>query len=230
MRQPTLLLVHGWGLGAGVWRPVVQQLGNPPHISLDFGFYGRKQLEIPDDRPLIAVGHSLGFLWLLQYLATASWGGRVEGLVSINGFARFSKADDFPQGVDHCLLRGMKNGLQRDPVKVLNDFRVLGGGPGGDFIGEDAKLRVDAMALAYGLGWLLEWDGRGGLAQWQKPFLAIANSDDNIVTPAISRASFTTLLDGEGSIKWLDQGGHLGLLSRPRAYGELLDRFYRSFL
>jgi pimeloyl-[acyl-carrier protein] methyl ester esterase len=230
MTQPTLLLVHGWGLGSGVWHPLLRQLGSPPHISLDFGFYGRKKLDIPDDRPLIAVGHSLGFLWLLQHLETASWGGRVEGLVSINGFARFSKAEDFPHGVDHCVLRSMKNGLQRDPVKVLNDFRVFGGGPGGDLIGYEAKQRLDTLALAYGLGWLLEWDGREVLPQWQKPFLAIANSDDNIVTPAITKASFASLIDGKNSIEWLDKGGHLGLLSRPLAYGELLDKFYRSFL
>ena len=86
------------------------------------------------------------------------------------------------------------------------------------------------MALGFGLGWLLEWDGRDVLPKWQKPFLAIANSDDNIVTPAITNDSFTGLVDGQSSIEWLDQGGHLGLLSRPKAYGELLDRFYRSFL
>ncbi|MBF0380573.1 MAG: alpha/beta hydrolase [Magnetococcales bacterium] len=230
MSQPTLLLVHGWGLAASVWRPIIQQLGNPPHISLDFGFYGRKTLDIPDDRPLVAVGHSLGFLWLLQHISTAMWGDRVEGLVSINGFARFSKAEDFPHGVDHCLLRGMKNGLQRDPVKVLNDFRELGGGPGGDLIGADAKQRLDTMALAYGLGWLKEWDGRDVLAGWQKPFLALANSDDNIVTPAITTDSFAGLAGGQNSIEWLEGGGHLGLLSRPRVYGDLLQRFYGSFL
>ncbi|MBF0193922.1 MAG: alpha/beta hydrolase [Magnetococcales bacterium] len=230
MTQPTLLFVHGWGLGAGVWRPVIQQLGKPPHMSLDFGFYGRKKLEIPNDRPLIAVGHSLGFLWLLQHLPEAIWANQVQGLVAINGFARFSKAEDFPNGVDRCVIRGMKNGLQRDPVKVLNDFRVFGGGPGGDLIGEEAKQRLDVMALGYGLGWLMEWDGRGALSQWQKPLLAIANSDDNIVTPDITKDSFSGIAKGKSSIEWLDEGGHLGLLSRPQNYGELLGKFYRSFL
>ncbi|MBF0358622.1 MAG: hypothetical protein HQL70_08435 [Magnetococcales bacterium] len=230
MKQPRLLLVHGWGLAAGVWRPMLERSGNPPHYCVDFGFFGRGQLDIPTDEPLIAVGHSLGFLWLLKHISDSPWGGRVQGLVSINGFSRFSHADDFPHGVNHCILRRMKNGMQRDPVKVLNDFRVLGGGPPGDLIGADAKKRLDPLALAYGLAWLMEWDCREVISGWDKPFLAIANSDDKVVTPEITNDSFSQFPALQSSpVQWMDRGGHLGLLTRPPAYGALVDKFYRSF-
>jgi pimeloyl-[acyl-carrier protein] methyl ester esterase len=231
MSRPTLLLVHGWGLGPGIWRPLLEQMDNPPHYCLDFGFFGQEKTAIPSDQPLIAVGHSLGFLWLLQHLDNAPWAEQVQGLVSINGFSRFAKADDFPHGVEQCLIRRMKNGLQRDPVKVLNSFRELGGGPAGDFISADAKKRMDTTALAYGLAWLLEWDGRPGLGQWNRPLMAIANQDDNIVTPTMTEASFSApLAEQSRQIEWLSGGGHMGLMMRYKSYAVLLEKFYKAFL
>lgn len=231
MSQATLLLVHGWGLGAGTWRPFLRLLDNPPHHCLDLGFYGAKQTDLPPDTagdgPLIAVGHSLGFLWILHHMSTAPWADRVQGLIAINGFSRFSQADDFPHGVQPCLLRRMKNGLFKDPVKVLRNFRELGGAPPGEFLSEKAKKNLDAMALAYGLGWLLEWDGRLTLNQWKKPLLVIANQDDAIVTPAITEASFSPLFDARSTqVRWLEGGGHMGLLTHPQAYAALVGQFY----
>ena len=226
MSQPTLLLVHGWGLGPGAWWPLLHQLGDPPHYSVDLGFFGKKKIDIPTDRPLIAVGHSLGFLWILHHLARSPWGEQVEGLVSINGFCQFAQGGDFQNGVNPCILRSMKNGLQRNPAKVLNEFRALGGGPAGDLLGEEAKKSMDVMALAYGLGWLLEWQESGGLADWKRPLLVVANEDDEIVTPQMTQDSFA---QWRSEIQWLSGGGHLGLLTRPKPYGRLVQEFLRKF-
>jgi pimeloyl-[acyl-carrier protein] methyl ester esterase len=229
MNDATLLLVHGWGLGPGSWRPLLDSLGNPRHHTLDLGFFGRKKIDIPTDRPLIAVGHSLGFLWILHHMGMAAWGDQVQGLISINGFPRFSQAEDFSNGVKHCIIRRMKNGLQRDPAKVLNDFRARGGGLPGDLLSDEVKRNINALALAYGLGWLLEWDDRSALSSWQKPLMVIANQDDNIVTPAMTNDSFSSLPGSQlQQIHWLSGGGHIGLLVRPKGYGELVDDFCGS--
>lgn len=226
MSKPTLLLVHGWGLGAGSWRPLLNTLGNPPHQALDFGFYGKKNTTITTDQPFIAVGHSIGFLWLLHHMANEPWAEQVQGLISINGFSCFARKDDFPNGVNKCLLRRMKNGLQRDPVQVLDDFRELSGGIENFSFSEKAKQNIDALALAYGLGWLLTWDERPFLEQWKKPLLVIANRDDKVVTPAMTIDSFASVFGtAQNRINWLSGGEHLGLLHDPEPYGELIRGF-----
>ncbi|MBF0455371.1 MAG: alpha/beta hydrolase [Magnetococcales bacterium] len=228
MSQPTLLLVHGWGLGGGVWRKLLKRLDNPPHLALDFGFYGKPKLAIPTDRPLIAVGHSLGFLWILRQLSqNAPWGEQVAGLISVNGFCRFAQGEDFSQGVHPHLLRRMKSGLRRDPIRVLADFRALGGLSSDNFLSDAAKQRLDPNALAQGLEWLGAWDGRQVIRHWKKPILVLANRDDEIVTPQITEASFAPLFGNQtDQIHWLTGGGHLGLLSHMDPIEAEIKHFY----
>ncbi|MBF0448555.1 MAG: hypothetical protein HQL67_10165 [Magnetococcales bacterium] len=227
MSQPLLVLVHGWGLGPGAFRPLLGQLGRPFHHSLDLGFYGRPRLDIPKDRPLIAIGHSLGFMWLLQHLPTALWADQIQGLVAINSSTRFCRGFGFASGVHPNLVRRMKSGLLQDPSRVINDFRVSSGGPSGDFLTQTAKDNLDVAALDRGLDWLMEWDGRRTFSQWERPFLALANRDDTIVTPAMTEASFAS--DQARNLHWIEGGGHLAMLTRPEPFGVLLNEWLRDW-
>ena len=88
-----LVMLHGWGFDRDFWRKLREELNGFDCISWDLGFYGDPHMP-PPERPAIAVGHSYGLLWLLKHRPFA-W----RGLISINGFSRFSAAGDFPQGV-----------------------------------------------------------------------------------------------------------------------------------
>src|ERR1700735_2932938 len=98
--KPVLLLVHGWGFDAGFWDPVQERLGVDAVVAWDLGFFGApSRPPLPEGRPVVAVGHSFGLLWLLHHRPVA-W----RALVSVNGFACFTRRKDFPEGMVPRLL------------------------------------------------------------------------------------------------------------------------------
>ena len=111
---PGLLLVHGWGLGPGLWHAVRRALPDWPCHALDLGFFGRPSGPVPVDRPWLAVGHSMGFLWLLHHLEQAPWRAACVGLVSVAGFSRFGRGEQFPHGVAPRVLARMRQRLAHD--------------------------------------------------------------------------------------------------------------------
>lgn len=211
---PLILLVHGWGLGPGVWRSVIRTLPAGSCHALDLGFFGPPRQQIPEDRPLLAVGHSLGFLWLLQQMAQAPpWRKNCLGLVSISGFSRFTRAPLFPEGIAPRLLQRMIHRLPQDPEGVLAAFRQQGGWPGNPSI----QRPLDPAPLSRGLTWLQTWDCRATLQTWNGPLGVLAARDDAIVPAALTTACFPS-----SPIRWLDEGGHLLPLTHPDACATLI--------
>ncbi|MBF0191308.1 MAG: alpha/beta hydrolase [Magnetococcales bacterium] len=204
-----VLLVHGWGFGAGVWRPVRRALSDLTVQTLDLGFHGAPALTIPPHAPFIAVGHSLGFLWLTRQLDHPDFAARCRGLMAINGFCRFARAPDYPLGVAGRILERMATRLQEDPQEVLSVFQRQGG------LDQPIPLpaTLNPEALAQGLTWLAEWDTRPILARWSKPLRVLASADDRVVTPEMTRAQFAAFQPDP--IQWLPDGGHLLPLTRP---------------
>ncbi|MEO5346129.1 MAG: alpha/beta hydrolase [Magnetococcus sp. YQC-9] len=205
-----LVLVHGWGFGAGMWRPLRRGLTTQTVQVLDLGFYGRPQLEFPPDRNFIAIGHSLGFLWLTRQLQTQpDLSSRCLGLIAVNGFCRFARAEDFPAGVPRRILERMSVRLLSDPEGVLHDFLRQGG------IEQPLALPsgVDIPALQQGLVWLTDWDSRALFVDWHKPLQVIASLDDRVVTPEMTRSQFDAM--PADCQCWLPDGGHLLPMTRP---------------
>ncbi|MEO5332813.1 MAG: alpha/beta hydrolase [Magnetococcus sp. YQC-5] len=213
-----LLLVHGWGFGAGVWHPLLRLLsGVTPH-ALDLGYFGRSNLNMPAE-PFIAVGHSLGFLWILNQLSNHPFATGCQGLVSINGFTCFVNTDTFPHGVPRRVLDRMRVRLSTNPVDVLTTFQRQAGMPNPLSI----PPGLDIETLTQGLSWLIQWEGQTALNQWRKPVLAIAAEDDSIVTPKMTRDSFN-----ESVLHWVPAGGHLLLLTRPEVCAAQIKDFMRA--
>ncbi len=184
----TLALIPGWGLDAALCRPLRALLPDSVVVNMHAP-------RLPDG-PLVAVGHSLGFAWALRQ--AVPW----SALVSIGGFARFTRADDFPHGIHPRLLARMRAKLAEAPAEVHGDFiRRCGGEP------HDGAL--DVPTLDQGLGWLATWDERRALAGWRKPLLALAAADDAIVPEAMARQTFADAL------RLRADGGHLLPLRQP---------------
>jgi pimeloyl-[acyl-carrier protein] methyl ester esterase len=199
-----LVLVHGWGFDAEVWRPFRRALGGLATETVDLGFFGRPLTPALEGRgPVVAVGHSLGFLWLLREHPFA-W----RALVSIAGMPRFTRAKDFSHGVAPRLVARMAARFAVEPAATLAEFRARCGCANG------ARVRaMDVGRLGEGLRWLIEWDVRPALAGEAGPVLALAADDDAIVAPALSEEVFgnrpaTVLHRAEG-------GGHALPLTRP---------------
>ncbi len=218
MKAPLLILVHGWGFDASVWTPLCKALDGVETVAFDLGFYGQPHqpaLPVDGSRPLVAVGHSLGLLWLLHERPFA-W----RGLIGINGFPRFAAAGDFPEGVPGRILDRMAAGLGRSPLRVVEDFLARSG----DHKAWAADGEPDAATLGRGLEWLRDWDGRAAFACEPGAVLLLNATADAIVSEAMIRTAICGRNGAEP--RWRRGGDHLLLLSDP----EWCARRIRAFL
>ncbi len=200
---PTLVFVHGWGFDAGFWDAVRTRLQAWPQRTLERGYFASRPMpdEALPEGPLVAIGHSFGYLSLLAQLARrrpqpCAW-------ISINGFARFSAGDDFPHGVDPRLMRRMRSRLAVAPAEVVDEFRRrCGAAP--------AQAAPCLSMLARDLQAMQALDLRDSVRRRSAPMLALAGSADPIV-PVRMAAKALPACD----IDWLRGGGHLLPLEAP---------------
>ncbi|HJN22378.1 MAG TPA: alpha/beta fold hydrolase [Rhodospirillales bacterium] len=207
MKAPLLVLVHGWGFDAGVWTPLCKALDGVETAAFDLGFYGRpRRPALPGggSRPLVAVGHSLGLLWLLHE-RPFPW----RGLIGINGFPRFAQTGDFPEGVPARILDRMAARLKHSPLRVVEDFLARSG----VLKAWTAEGEPDAETLGRGLEWLRQWDGRAAFASEPGAVLLLNATADAIISEAMVRAAISGRNGAEP--KWRRGGDHSLLLSDP---------------
>jgi pimeloyl-[acyl-carrier protein] methyl ester esterase len=190
------VLVHGWGFHAGLWSEVVNHLEGVEITLVDLGFIAggpEGEQDWPSDA--IAVGHSLGLLWLL-----ARKNGQFRALVSVQGF------DCFSCHVAPSRIAALKRGLDREPYPTMQAFWRSCGAP--DFAPPEA---LDVARLDEGLDWLMHWDAQKAKDELTCPVLALSSRDDPIVPAAMSEAIWR----GAGLIVSPD-GGHVLPLKHPR--------------
>ena len=67
--MPKIVFAHGWGFDKSLWADTIKRLKINDYYLLDFGYTGNRDVvSICQNEPLIGIGHSLGFAWLLQNL------------------------------------------------------------------------------------------------------------------------------------------------------------------
>ncbi|MBF0177757.1 MAG: hypothetical protein HQL63_13065 [Magnetococcales bacterium] len=223
--KPELVWVHGWALGPGMWRGMTRRLPEWRHQLPDLGFFASPTpLHIPST-PWVGIGHSLGFLWLLEEMRQERLPmTHCLGLVSINGFTRFCRGDGLAHGVHPKILHGMASRCRTDPETLLRDFRQKAGLPMD--LGPIPMAALDQNRLLLGLQWLEKWDNRDLLAGLTLPILALAGTDDAVVLPAHTRQLFA---DHEKmSCHWLENGHHMLPLLQPAWCVEKLEEFLKK--
>jgi pimeloyl-[acyl-carrier protein] methyl ester esterase len=194
------VFVHGWGFNATIWRDLTGYMRNSEVSLVDLGFIAggpKATTTWPSDA--IAVGHSLGVLWLLH---RAGEEGRApfRAVVSIQGFDRF--CPHIPQS----RVAGMRRGLRRDAYQTVETFWR---GCCTEPFAPPESLNVER--LDEGLGWLLDWDESKARAELFCPTLALAARDDAVVAQAMSEAIW-----GADNIRWSETGGHVLPLKQPQ--------------
>jgi pimeloyl-[acyl-carrier protein] methyl ester esterase len=190
------VLVHGWGFHAGIFADLISHLDGAETTLVDLGFVSggpKGEIEWPTDA--IAIGHSLGLLWLLE-----QGGGRFRGLVSIQGF------DCFCCHIVPSRIAALKRGLEREPGGTLQAFwRSCGAA------GFALPESLNVARLDEGLDWLMHWDARKAKQELACPVLALAARDDAIVPASMSEAIWE-----DTGIIWSQDGGHVLPLRHPR--------------
>ncbi len=213
---PRLVLVHGWAFDQRFWQGLCSALPDLETVTVDLGFYGPPSCPaFPPDRPVIAIGHSLGVLWLLQ-TRPFPW----SALISINGFPRFVDAPDYTPAVPKRLVDRMIRRLPADPADAILDFRRR---CGNDDPLPDAPV-IDSLLA--GLEWLRHWDARpiAGGALDPAPILALSGGVDPILPAGMDEHCFRNFPAVDSAR--LDQGGHL----LPQTHPDWCAHHIRNFL
>ncbi len=154
---PDLVLLHGWGLHAGVWDGVREPLGRRFRVhALDLPGHGHSRtiafgdldsvcdaVEAAMPREAIVCGWSMGGL-IAQHLA-ARGTGRVRALALVSTTPCFVERPDWPHAMKLTTLEAFAQGLERDPEATLRTFVVL------NALGGSARARALARTLAAGL-------------------------------------------------------------------------------
>jgi len=198
----TLLFAHGWALDRTLWDKVLEALGDEAQVALvrDAGYYGRPADPVAKG-PVLGVGQSLG---ALELLAEPPEG--LVGVVALDGFARFGRAPDFPEGVPTRVLQRMK---ARIGDGALAEFVARAGG-------ELPKGEPDPKRLIQGLDRLHVIDGRA----CRLPVWRLHADGDPIATLAMADASFVGMKVVERRIR--PSTDHLSPLTAPHACADLI--------
>lgn len=237
-----LVLLHGWGLNAEVWRGLITRLS--PHFRLhlvDLPGYGRSR-DIPaatleqitalllphlPDKAIVA-GWSLGGLVATRLALQV--GERLQGVVTIASSPCFAEQSDWP-GIRPSVLEGFKKQLSQHFDKTVERFMALQtlGTPSAR---QDAMLLKESVlalplpevaVLNAGLTLLAETDLRADLSAISIPFLRVYGALDALVPRRI-----VPLVDGlaaHGTSVIVPKAGHAPFISHPERFCQLLIDF-----
>lgn len=242
-RRP-LVLVHGWGMNAGVWaglpaalterfEPVALDLPghggaafSPEQWSLDHWARAcleqtAERLSAEDGARAVWLGWSLGGLIALQAARLAP--ERIAALVLMTATPRFVRAVDWQVAVPEGTLGQFHAGLLADPARTLERFLALQVRGSEDARGLLRRLRAgiaerpapDPAALEQGLMFLREEDLRGPLPDIRPPALWLFGARDTLVPAAA--AERVALLMPQARVQVVPGAAHAPWLSHGQA-------------
>ena len=184
-----LVLLHGWGCDADLWSRMAPLLTGFDAVRLDRGYFGAPMLCDKPEGPAIAVGHSLGAMWLAR-----AWPD--VPLVAINGFDRFCG----PQAVAPRVLARMRQRFAQSPEAVLADFRHRIGMAPPPVIAAPQALAEDLALLA----------DETAPPPRHAPLLVLQAQDDALLPEDLRHHTF-----GGAPAHTHTHGGHLLPLTQP---------------
>jgi len=237
-----LVLLHGWGLNAEVWRYTAERLA--PHFRLhlvDLPGYGRSEgfgpmsIEEMADTVLAAapqkavwLGWSLGGLVASQIALSAP--ERVEKLITVASSPCFAAHDEWP-GIKSEVLHGFQHQLSEDFQRTVERFLALQT-LGSDSARQDARMLKSVVlsqpmpsveVLNGGLEILRQVDLRKALCQLSVPMLRIYGALDGLVPRKI--VPLLDVLWPETESHIIEKSAHAPFISHPEAFCEQIKQF-----
>ncbi len=237
-----LVLLHGWGLNAQVWRYTAERLA--PHFCLhliDLPGYGRSEgfgamtLEEMAEIVLAAapekaawLGWSLGGLVASQIALTAPQ--RVEKLITVASSPCFAAQDDWP-GIRPDVLHGFQHQLSEDFQRTVERFLALQT-LGSDSARQDARLLKSIVlglpmpgveVLNGGLEILRSVDLRQPMTALTVPLLRVYGALDGLVPRKV-----VPLLDElwpQSRSEIMGKASHAPFISHPDAFCSIVESF-----
>lgn len=240
---PDLVLLHGWGLHGGLFRPLVAPLAR--HFTLhlvDLPGHGRSAMPA-DGYSLRALARSVA----ANVPHDAAWlgwslGGRValQGAADDHGISRlilvgtnpcFVQQPGWPHAMPEAELLQFAASLQNDYRQTLQRFLALQSRGSERGREELRALRgelfehgdPDVRALAGGLELLRGADLRPLLTTIQQPTLVLHGNRDTLAP--LGAAEFTAQALQQGRLTVIDGAGHAPFISHPEASVAAIEEF-----
>jgi pimeloyl-[acyl-carrier protein] methyl ester esterase len=244
-KGPDLVMLHGWGMHAGVWRMVSTALaGNFRVHTVDLPGHGQSRqpemmatleswVELVAESviprlsgPACWLGWSLGGMLALQLAHTYS--EQVRRLMLVATSLRFCQADDWQDAVTPSVLDGFANNLQQDHHGTLQRFLALQvtGDTRARQTLKELKQRIleqpepEAAALQTGLDILRTADLRSLATELKQPVLLIGGEKDRLVSPTTLH-NVAALLS-RCQLEIIPAAGHAPFISQPEAFMKLV--------
>lgn len=240
---PDVVVLHGWGLHAGIWEPVIAALSGRFRLHLyDLPGHGRSA---PTERfgleTLCAalarsapeqarwLGWSLGGLAALNF--AARYPQRVTRLALVASNPKFVAAADWPHAMAPGVLEDFAQSLGADYPATLKRFLglVARGAPDSGVLralrsAMQAAPPPSAGALRSGLEILRATDLRAQARALPMPVLWLAGARDTLVPVAALRAQTTG--QPRQRLHEFAQAGHAPFISHPDAFVAAVTEFF----
>jgi pimeloyl-[acyl-carrier protein] methyl ester esterase len=241
---PDLVLLHGWGMHAGVWGDLARELSPQFRVhAVDLPGYGGSAMCDPYTLDHVAAllarqmpqrclvcGWSLGGQVALVWAAAAPQ--QVVRLALIATTPCFTQRADWPHAVEADVLRTFAQALKTDYAGTLTRFLALQAL--GDAKAKQVVLRLkenlfargepDPSALGGGLAILLNADLRDRLSSVAQPALVVQGDCDTL-TPVAAGEFLNRSLSNARLVK-LPGAAHAPFVSDAEGAGALLKRFF----
>ncbi|MCW8917266.1 MAG: pimeloyl-ACP methyl ester esterase BioH [Gammaproteobacteria bacterium] len=240
---PDLVLLHGWGLHGGLFRPLVEPLSH--HFTLhrvDLPGHGRSPMSESEyaltnlaDAVAAAVpaganwlGWSLGGRVAIQAAANSE---AINKLILVGANPCFVQRPDWPHAMPEGELQQFADALQGDYRQTLQRFLAVqsrGSERGREELRElrselFAHGEPQAAALAGGLEILRGVDLRPLLPTIQQPTLVINGSRDTL-TP-LAAAEYSAAQLPHGQLRLIEGAGHAPFISHPDPFIAAVEAF-----
>lgn len=239
--KPALVLLHGWGMNAEVWREHLPALSEHFHLTLiDLPGLGRSPAD-PEQYSSAAVIEQLlsvappRAIWLgwslggqLALALAASHPERVQALVMVASNPCFVQRDDWACAMAQETYQGFAGALAVSAEKTLTRFIMLqtqGAEAGRDTLKQlkqVLKVTPEPAALEASLR-LLERDERAALANIRVPVL-MQLGDKDLLVP-VNVAEGCRALNPALTVQVYEGAGHLPFCSHPQQWLNDLCRF-----
>lgn len=243
---PDLVLLHGWGLHAGIWAPLVDVLAEHFRLHL-YDLPGHGRSAAVDEFTLASVcevlarevpqcahwlGWSLGGLIALEFAARHP--ARVERLLLVASNPRFVATDAEHPGMAPEVLENFARELEADYSATLTRFLslVARGAPDASVLRMLRRAMTTApaptsIALRGGLAILRDADLRALLASLDMPVAWLVGARDTLVPIAALQQvvrDYSALRPAMRLVTF-DLAGHAPFVSHPRAFAAAVMEF-----
>ena len=240
---PELVLIHGWGMHAGVWQPWLPLLaqrfrvtvielpghGASPLLAADLTTWAEACLAVAPPQA-IWLGWSLGGLLALQAGLLAP--ERLRQLCLLTATPCFVQTDDWSAAMPATVFAQFAETLAADPNATLRRFmslQVRGGAQARQTLRTlqaalAARPAASSAGLQAGLHLLLQTDLRAELAQLSMPSTWLFGGRDTLVPAQV--AERIPHLATQTEQKILTSATHAPFLTEPSACMDWLEPWF----